>query len=171
MQRRSWIKQIFLFLLVMFMLSQTTFALDEMIADATEKMTETMEKLRPENIINLLTSNLISFSKALTVHFAACLAVILFSSVFGVIKNSFSGNENLFELVSISLAVLVIFAPVASCFAKVQEHVEIVCGFMISLIPSCVMLHTASGNTLSAALMSTATGSVITLLQMISVSQ
>ena len=154
----------------MFLLSYPALALDDMIADATNKATEIMEQLSTKKLVELITANLVSFSKSLMHSFVSGLSIILISSFFGVIKTGFSKNNDLFELVSVCAAVIIVFSPINACFSKVQEHIEAICGFMISLIPTCVMLHTASGNTLSAALMSQTTSTVITIHEMLSVS-
>ena len=151
-------------------MSLTAGSLELDFNEIKEKSQEAIEKLNPQNIIDLFTSNLSSYSKSLAVSFCSCLAIILISSLFSIIKSSFSESENLFEMISCCLIILVVFSPITACFIKVQEHIEAICGFMLSLIPTCVLLHTASGNTFSAALMSSGTGTVITLLQTVSVS-
>lgn len=170
MQRSLLIKTIILALILILFLSTSAFALEDLVSEAVNKTAVILEKLKPENILGLLTSNLISFSKSLVVSFGLCLGVILISSVFSVLKVSFSDSENLFEIISCCLTIIIVFSPLAECFIKVQEHIEAICGFMISLTPTCVLLHTASGNTLSASLMSSATNGIITLLETLSVS-
>ena len=170
MQRCLWIRAAIIFILLAILLSLSTPALENKLIEIKDKAAKAMETLSFEKIIELFTSNILKFSKQLTKSFSLCVGVILVGSVFSIIKPSFCDSENLFELFSGAFVVLSVFSPLISCFIKTQEHIESICGFMVTLIPTCVLLHTASGNTLSAALMSSATGSVITIFQTVSVS-
>lgn len=157
-------------LIISSVLSSSAFALEDVLGEMESKVHEITEKLNPKSIIDLFTSNLFSFAKDLRISFGLCLTTILISSVFCIIKSSLGDSDNLFNLISSCLIILTVYSPITACFTRVQEHIEAICGFMISLIPTCVMLHTSSGNTLSAAFMSSGSATFITLIQTISIS-
>ncbi len=169
MLRRLSVKFICAVILFGGMLSVDVFSLSTRISEFQDKANEIMGRLSPQSIIDLFTSNISSFFRQSAVSFFGCICIILISSVFSVLKSGKADGNDLFELISCCLIILSVFSPITGCFIKVQEHIEAICGFMISLIPACVVLHTASGNTFSASLMSYGTGTIITLLQTISV--
>lgn len=129
-----------------------------------------ISKLSFNNIIKLITSNLSYYLKNLVSAFGLSAATLIISIVFSSMSTSDGRYLQIFELVSKCFIIISVFPPVILCFQKVTEHIEALCGFMLSFIPTAVMLHTASGNTLSAALMSSAGQSAITVLQIVSVS-
>ena len=169
MQRRLLTK-ILVFIIAAAILSLPVFALQDELSEIESKAKDALSKLKIESIIDFLTSNISLFSKSLFSNFVICFAVIMAATLFSIIKTGFGTNENVFELISCCVVIIIVFSPLTKCFIKAIEHIEAVCGFMISLIPTCVVLHTASGNSLSASLMSTSTMSVITLIQTVSVS-
>jgi len=134
-----------------------------------EKANEVLDGLSPQRLIDAVTSGLTSFTRQLAAYLGICMAVIIIASVLSVLTER-NGSQNSFELIGICLIVLMLFSPLTKCFSLVQEHIEAVSGFMVSFVPTGAMLHVASGNTLSAALMSSALPSSITALQLICVS-
>lgn len=142
-------------------------SLSETVKHYQNKATELTESISIQKIGDFLLSNIISHSKELSKSFFIALSVIVISSLFTVIKSNFKMKSDTFELITCCVITLIVFSPLTSCFIKVQEHIESICGFMTSLIPTCVMLHSASGNSLSAAFMATGTATVISLLQTI----
>ena len=168
MQRSLLARYLIIFLFFSAALSTNVFSLDAGLLEFQDKAQEVINQLSPQNILELFTSGISSFFKQTAISFSVCLCIILSASVFSTIKSSSSDSIDQLEIITCCLLVLSVFSPVTSCFTKVQEHIEATCGFMLSLIPTCVILHTASGNTLSASLMSYGTGSVIALLQTIS---
>ncbi len=134
-----------------------------------QKASEVLEALSPQKIIDAVTSGISSFIRQLTACFGICIAVIIIASALSVITSK-DGIQSNFELIGTCLVVLMLFSPLTKCFSAVQEHIEAISGFMISFVPTGVMLHTASGNTLSAALMSSALPASITAIQLICVS-
>ncbi len=134
-----------------------------------QKASEVLEALSPQKIVDAVTSGISSFIQQLAVCFGICIAVIIISSALSVITGR-DGLPSNYELIGTCLMVLLLFSPLTKCFSMVQEQIEAISGFMISFVPTGVMLHTASGNTLSAALMSSTLPASITAIQLICVS-
>jgi len=173
MQRRLLIKfsSIFLILLSFFSFltkchAYTLPALNEI----TEKAASTLEKLKISSIFDVLSSGLISYTKLFSKSFCLCIVIIIIGIVFSAVKSSFAVGENIFELVSLCLITITVFGPISLCFDIVQEHLEAICAYMLSFIPAGVIMHSASGNTLSSALMASSYPASTAILQTVSIS-
>ena len=138
------------------------------IEQMQDKAAELSQKLTFESIYDYFSANAAFYIKQLSKSLGITTAVIIISAVF----SSISGEQEssaIFNLIAKCLIIITVFPVITSCFDKASEHIEALCGFMLSFIPTAVLLHTASGNTLSASLLSGTLPSAITLLQIISV--
>ena len=138
----------------------------ERLEQAKTEFEEATQKLNPESILSLITSNLTANIKKTSAYFCAAVSVILISSIFASISGEGSSGKVL-DLVGDCCIICCIFPAIVLCFENAQEHIEAICGFMISFIPVGAGLHAASGSTFSAALLSGMGSGAISILQVI----
>ena len=144
------------------------FAQELSLDEFSKKGAELFEQISPERIIDLLSANLISGVKQLSISFGISIAVLSAGMIFSAINNSFTQSDDVFSFLSSCLITLSIFSPVASCFQKAEEYIEAICAFMISFIPTGAILQAAGGTPLSSALLSASGTGWVTLLETIS---
>lgn len=152
--------------------SQTCFgkAPSEVVGEAIQTAEQTADKLNIKSIIDLISGNLISFSKQTAAYFSFSLAVILISSVFSCIGNSFSGSERLFNIVFTTLTVFSCLSPLILCIDMVQRHLASLCTYLISFAPTMTALYAASGNTLTSAVNASMLPASVSIVQLVCVS-
>ena len=132
-----------------------------------EKTKEITSNLDFKAIINALFSDMISFSKTISVTFGICLGIILICSVFDILKDSFGKSYNILECLSSSIIILFTYKIFALCFDKVQSHISSLCGLMLSFVPIQTALYAAQGSPLSSACVSTAGSFSISAIELI----
>ena len=136
------------------------------LEDAKAEFSELTQKLKPESFLSLITANLLEYTRKTSAYFGCAIAVILVSMIFSSISEG-SGSQRIFDMVSDCCIILCVFPAVIMCFMKSQEHIEAICGFMLSFIPVGTALHAASGNTLSSSLLSAMGTGTVSVLQII----
>lgn len=136
------------------------------IEEMKTRAEELASKLTIENILDILSANTVSSIKQFSKNFGISTCVIIICAVFTAIN---IGNETsiIFNLTAKCIFIISVFPVIMVCFDKVSEHIEALCGFMLSFVPTAVALHTASGNTLSASLIANSGAGAITFLQII----
>lgn len=156
-------------LLLIFILSLVVLAQETSAVESEQKVKELISSLNPENFINLIFSGIPDFLKQISGSFLCSLSVLVITAVFNVIGNNLKVGGKLFGLLGSCIMILSCSLPISLCFEKVSTHLTSMCAYIISFIPSGAVLHAASGNTLSASLMSSS-GYYISVLEFISAS-
>lgn len=141
----------------------------ESFEDIDQNFNELSEKLSAKSLFDILLSGIPSFLHKMSHSFGMCVAVLIISTVFSTIKQSFLQSENVFEIIAMSILILCIYPPLQMCFDKVSEHLFAMCGFMVSFIPTGAMLHAASGNTLTSSGFSASAGISVAFLEFLSI--
>ncbi len=134
-----------------------------------EEAENNAEKLNIVKVLDFISSNIISYSKVLFTSFSICLAVILCSSVFSCIANSFSGSDRLFSQICSVLMVFSCFAPLISCFNITDKHLASICSFLLSFAPAMTALYAASGNTFTSAVSASTLPAAVSAVQFVCV--
>lgn len=151
MRKSSWIKALPL-PTAFFILSIPAKAIGtQSINDLIKKAEELSESLDSKHLLDMLVSGLFSAISDLSSSFTLCFCLLTAGIVFSALKESFNEGESIFEFISCCIMVIAVSAPLTVCIDKASGYIESMCAFMLSLIPTMIMLYSACGSTVTAA--------------------
>ncbi len=133
-----------------------------------DKHFQILEKLNPKSIISDVFSSFKDTFKNLASPFLCIIGVIILSSVFGCMSESFGKNSTVFDNISLLILILFIIIPLDACTIIVGDACKKMCAFMLSFVPSMTALYTSSGCTSTALASSALCSFGISALQLIS---
>lgn len=135
--------------------------------NAIEKQKEVLSALDLSNIRDLIFSCIKDSSQSLIKAFGCVIAVIFISSVFAILKESFSSFSQLFDTVGMLFLILFTLIPICNSIDAIEENIRRLCAFMLSFIPSMTAIYVSGGNTTTAVSSSITCTATVGALQLI----
>ena len=170
MLRSLLIKYSFAAVILQRLLSITAYSQQSNLDQAMEKAKEISSKLDIKLIAESITNSFSSYLESVKGIFSVCVACVLISAIFSILKNNFGKSGEIFEAVSGAVPVLCVFAVIIPCFDKVSQSISGICAYMTASIPALTTLLYASGNTVTASTSGITTSIAVNVVQLITAS-
>ncbi len=131
---------------------------------------EIYKSLSGKNILNLILGGLPNAFSNILQSFNLCICVILISSIFSLLSENFKISNNSFDIISSCIVAILSLYPIALCIESLEKCLSSICAYMISFIPISAILHTASGNSVTASITTPSISYAVTILEFLSTS-